>query len=281
MSSVPDSCRLAPGLLITFLLFLSPPGQAQTDSLSDSSLGARVGDDALTMLRATGHTLSGPARWEADDFLKAGGVVALTAGAALLDRDMRDLLHRNRSSFADGLSDIAVHYGEGGPVIALMAGMYGVGLAFENDWLRETAFLAGTAVVISAGLSTAGKFIVGRARPYAELGNHEFRPFSDSDEFHSFPSGHTIVAFALSAVLAERIKNSWATVGLYTAAAACAFSRMYEDQHWLSDVVFSAAVSIAVAHSVVRWFEESFSPAGEAGLSVVPTGQGIAIVWRL
>jgi membrane-associated phospholipid phosphatase len=264
-----------------FLLVLPPAGYSQTDSLRNPSLGTRIGEDASTMLRVAGHTLSTPAHWESEDFLRAAGVVALTAGTALLDQEMRDLVHRNQSSFGDRMAHIAVRYGEGGPMILLVGGMYGAGLALENNWLRETAVLAGTAVVISAGISTAGKFIVGRARPYTESGNRNFRPFSGSDEFHSFPSGHTVTAFAFSAVLAERIRNPWATIGLYTAATACAFSRIYEDQHWLSDVVFSAAVSIAIAHSVVRWFENQPDPGGDAGLSVVPTGEGIVIVWRL
>jgi membrane-associated phospholipid phosphatase len=280
VSRVPERRRLAAGFLIV-LLVLSPAGHAQTDSLRSPSPGTRIGEDASTIVRITGLTLSAPTRWESGDFLRAGGIAALTAGTALLDRDMKDLAHRNRSSFGDRLTDVAVHYGEGGPMVLLMAGMYGAGLALENNWLRETAFLAGTAVVLSAGISTAGKFIVGRARPYAGLGNSDFKPFSGSDEFHSFPSGHTVAAFAFSAVLAERIKNPWATVGLYTAATACAYSRIYEDQHWLSDIVFSAAVSIAIAHSVVRWFEERPGPAGDAGFSVVPTGEGIVIIWRL
>jgi membrane-associated phospholipid phosphatase len=263
------------------LLLLSPGAHAQNDSLRIPSLGTRIAQDASAMLRVAGHTLSGPTCWESGDFLKAGGVVALTAGTALLDRDTRDLVRSNRSLFGDRLTDVAVHYGEGGPLILVVAGMYGTGLAFDNDWLRETAFLAGTAIVLSAGISTAGKFIVGRARPYADMGSTRFKPFSGSDEFHSFPSGHTVAAFAFSASLAERIRNPWATVGLYTAATACAFSRLYEDEHWLSDFVFSAAVSITVAQSVIRWFEQRPGSPGDAGLSVVPTGEGIALIWKL
>jgi PAP2 superfamily len=270
----------ASGLLLVFLLF-SPAARTQTDSLEHSSLRARLLDDAATVLDAAGHTLSGPDRWKSGDVLKAGGVVAITAGAALLDQEVKDLVHRNRSPFGDRLTDVSVHYGEGIPLIVVMAGMYGAGLAFESNWLRETAIMAAAAVGTSAVLSTAGKFLVGRARPYAGRGNHEFRPFSGSDEFHSFPSGHTVAAFAFSAVLAERIKNPWATIGFTTAAAACAFSRIYEDEHWLSDVIFSAALSTAVASSVVRWFDQRPGFPDDTGVRLIPTGGGVMIVWRI
>jgi membrane-associated phospholipid phosphatase len=95
----------------------------------------------------------------------------------------------------------------------------------------------------------------------------------------SFPSGHTTVAFAVSAVLAERIKNPWASVGLYGAATAAAVSRMYTQDHWLSDVVFTAAYTTAIAHAVVKWFEKENEGDAHA-FNIVPTTSGVSIVWR-
>ena len=97
----------------------------------------------------------------------------------------------------------------------------------------------------------------------------------------SFPSGHTTAAFALSAVLAARIKNPWATVGLYGVAAGAAMSRMYTRDHWLSDVVFTAVYTSAVANSVVHWFEKDDQPAG-AGQSfhITPTINGVRVAWQ-
>ena len=134
--------------------------------------------------------------------------------------------------------------------------------------------------MIAASISTVTKIVVGRARPYTGKGHMTFRPFSfPVENFASFPSGHTIVAFAFSGALAERIGNTWASVGLYGLAAACGVSRMYTDEHWVSDVVFGAVISVSVSRSLVRWFEHGGEPSDDLGLRVVPGPGGIALVY--
>ncbi len=56
------------------------------------------------------------------------------------------------------------------------------------------------------------------------------------------PSGHSTVAFAVSSVLANRINNTFASIGLYTLAGITALSRVYHDEHWASDVLLGSAV---------------------------------------
>ncbi|MCY7363437.1 MAG: phosphatase PAP2 family protein, partial [Ignavibacteria bacterium] len=68
----------------------------------------------------------------------------------------------------------------------------------------------------------------------------------------SFPSGHTTVAFAVSAVLAERINTWWARVGLYSLAAATAYSRIYDNKHWLSDVVLGSIIGFGSGYFTVH-----------------------------
>ena len=129
-------------------------------------------------------------------------------------------------------------------------------------------------------ISTVTKVLVGRARPYTERGHLSFEPFSlPLVDVASFPSGHTIVAFAFSGVLAERIKNTWASIGLYGLAAACGVSRMYTDEHWVSDVFFGAILSVSVSHSLVRWFESGEDSSCQSGLRIVPGAQTITLVW--
>ena len=112
-------------------------------------------------------------------------------------------------------------------------------------------------------------------------GNGTFRPFTFKDAYFSFPSGHTVVAFSLSTVLAERIGNPWATAGLYGAATACAVSRVYRQEHWLSDIVLGAALSTAVSHSLVQWYEGGREPSLTSRLHILPGIQGVALVWAL
>jgi membrane-associated phospholipid phosphatase len=197
----------------------------------------------------------------------------------VLDEDVRRLMHRNRSDLSTGISDVSVEYGSGLNMLLLAAGGYAVGLASGDEWLRETALLTGTAILIAGSLSTVTKIMVGRSRPYMDRGHMSFKPLSFSTEdFVSFPSGHTVVAFAVSGVLAERIKNVWASIGLYGLAGATAWSRMYTDHHWVSDVVFGAALSVAVSRSLVQWHEGGEGITG-GGLTIAPRGDGLVILW--
>jgi hypothetical protein len=279
--------RIALSFLIFTLSADLQPCSAQSDStITDSnqhpSLPSTVTTDGLIALKAAAHVITAPGRWEGTDWLTAGGIVGATALSYSLDNGAMDFMERNRSSFNDDATDIAVEYGSGAVAIGVPATLYLGGLLFKEPWLRETGLLAGTTMVVASATTTLGKIAVGRARPYAGFGRAKFRPFNSHEEFMSFPSGHTTAAFALSAVLSARIKNPWATAGLYGVATAAAMSRMYTRDHWLSDVVFTAAYTSAVARSVVSWFEdEEVSEVDAHPLHVVPTTNGVSVVWRL
>ena len=239
-------------------------------------------NDGLTALNAAGHVLTIPTTWDGADWLMVGGVVGATATCSLLDDEAFDLMRRNQSTFNKNVTRVAVEYGSGYFAVGLPAAMYISGLVLEEQWVRETAVLMGSTLLLTSAITTVGKIVIGRARPYTGFGNHEFKPFGAQADFMSFPSGHTTAAFALSAVLAARIKNPWASVGLYGAATAAAVSRMYTRDHWLSDVVFTAAYTTAVAHSVVKWFERERENKGDAHtFNIIPTASGVSLVWQL
>jgi membrane-associated phospholipid phosphatase len=268
--------------IVAALLIVASVSTAQTDSTRHNpSMQSSIGNDALTGLRAFGHTLVAPTRWDGKDWLLAGGIVGATGISYSLDNTTFDLMERNHSSFNDDFSDIAAIYGSGYVAAGLPVTMYVTGLVFKDQWLRETAVLMGSTVLLTSAITTVGKFVAGRARPYAGFGRSEFKPFKSGATFKSFPSGHATASFAISAVLAARIKNPWASVGLYGAATITSISRLYTHDHWLSDIVFAAAYSTAVAHSVVGWFEE-----GDRGVepdrsfNIEPSPNGLTITWR-
>ena len=63
----------------------------------------------------------------------------------------------------------------------------------------------------------------------------------------SFPSGHSITAFAVFSALAFSTENKWAKLGFFVVALNAAFSRMYLSQHWLVDVFVGSLVGITFA----------------------------------
>lgn len=74
--------------------------------------------------------------------------------------------------------------------------------------------------------------------------SHELRP--DASGYTSFPSGHTAEAFASAEFLRQEYKDisPWYGYAGYAVAATTGYLRMYNNKHWLSDVVAGAGVGI-------------------------------------
>ena len=88
-----------------------------------------------------------------------------------------------------------------------------------------------TAIIISFSL----KFIIAKPRPSIEL----FYPLIHSLNY-SFPSIHTIVAFAVLPILDKEFPMfKWFWIGFVVLVA---FSRIYTGAHYLSDVIFGASI---------------------------------------
>jgi hypothetical protein len=82
------------------------------------------------------------------------------------------------------------------------------------------------------------KFITQRERP-------------DGSNNRSFPSGHASITFATATVI-ERHLGWRKSLLAYGIASYVALSRLHDDQHWLSDVVFGAAVGTIAGRTVVH-----------------------------
>lgn len=75
--------------------------------------------------------------------------------------------------------------------------------------------------------------------------SHELRP--DSSSYLSFPSGHTTEAFANAELLRMEYREThpWLGVAGYVMAATTGYLRMYNNKHWISDVIAGAGIGIA------------------------------------
>jgi len=266
--------------VILALVFVLAHGEAQTDSAGTSEhWSATVLHDAGTFWKAFVFIGSAPARWDGRDAMHAGIVIGSTAMVSLDDEGTSAGFRSLKGRTADRIETVVRQYGEVWVVAALCGGSYLTGLISGDRWIRETAFLAGSGLLLTAGATQILKFTAGRARPYALEGPGRFRIFAGDDDHHSFPSGHTAAAFSLSTVLAHRIGNVWATAGLYSLAALTSLSRVYAGEHWFSDCVFSAMLSTAMTHALLQWYDTRATPDHQAGLRITPTLTGISLVY--
>ena len=142
------------------------------------------------------------------------------------------------------------------------AALYGIGRADGQRRLQALGLHSVESIVIGNAVGGAVKFVAGRARPYADIDNPAdfqlFRGFSD-DKYRSFPSGHTINAFAFASTVTREVQfwypHSAFYVGtvLYGGAALMGVSRIYNNQHWASDVMAGAAIGTLIGVKVVKF----------------------------
>jgi membrane-associated phospholipid phosphatase len=156
-----------------------------------------------------------------------------------LDRATAGAVQAGRRPALEGVMRGATDVGRPPVVAAGLAGVALLDLASGGGWgtMRlAVVALAGTNLVVEAL-----KRSIGRARPDGEQRR------SNS----SFPSSHAANAFALACVLGRRWRRG---LPVFVALALLvAFSRMYLNRHFLSDVVAGALIGTTWAWVAARW----------------------------
>lgn len=258
------------------------PGRSFTDSLQPLSppspdIADTIWTDTKESVTDALLFFSAPARFSLRDWGITGWTLIGTGMTAFTDNGIRNTFAAKEGKALNVMVDAGNFYGTWMPGVAISSGLYITGLAFDEPKIRRAGRHVFQSIVYATAITTITKSLVGRHRPHLEDGPYKLEGPSFKDEYNSFPSGHSTMAFAVSSALAAEIDDPWASVGLYALAGMTALSRLYVDRHWGSDVVFGAVVGTICGHSVVNLHD----PAGdEAGLLIIPAVNGITAVWR-
>jgi undecaprenyl-diphosphatase len=115
----------------------------------------------------------------------------------------------------------------------------------------EFIFLAVLVPVLAGELI---KWVVGRGRPFVggKANAFNFHPFTGTEAYFSFPSGHAITAFALAFAVSAVWPRSRPAMIAY--AILIALSRLVLLAHHPSDVVAGALIGVVGAIGVRYWF---------------------------
>lgn len=164
--------------------------------------------------------------------LATGAEIAIVAIAA--DKSIRR--HRPDAETVDEAMDAGSALGNGATQGGAALGTYILGRVLHKPRVADVGADLVEAQIVSGVLTQALKVTIARARPRGTARQ-------------SFPSGHTSATFATAAILQQRF--GW-KVGIpaYAAASYVGLSRVSEDEHYFSDVIFGAAVGIASARTV-------------------------------
>ena len=148
-------------------------------------------------------------------------------------------------------------------LLTISLGTYAFGRATDNRTVSHLGMDLLRAEAVSGALTYAIKLSVRRHRPPGGGG-----------KCCSFPSGHSSSTFALASVLWRHL--GWkAAVPTYTVATYVALSRLHEDVHFLSDVIFGASVGIVSGRAVVHHDRHFY------GMQVLPMpvpGGGVGVM---
>lgn len=189
----------------------------------------------------------------------AGG--AMTAAVArAVDLSVQGRFQTRHLGKAD---DIAKIIGEPYVLDPAALILFGAGELSHNEKISVTGETLFEALLFTDGVTGALKLGFNRKRPNG--GNY------------SFPSGHAASTFAVATSL-ETLFGPKAGIPAYVAAGLIGYTRLDMNEHYISDLVFGAALG-----SAIGWGTAHFHKSKNPNLFVTPTlgeSKGLGIVYN-
>jgi membrane-associated phospholipid phosphatase len=233
--AVTASCRIGVVLMVGLLCGARPVnGQREAN------------DDGGRSAEGEHYT---PVRWWYP-LVAAGG----TATIMLIDEPVQRLVQDHQSSAQDDVADITKEFKNPEVFVIIGGGTLATGLVLRKPGVARTGLQIFGAYGVSSAMMIATKWVFGRSRPSDTPDDaFDFNWFNGTQE-NSFPSGSSAVVFSLATTLSDAIGHPVAAVVLYGGAALNAWSRVYGNRHWVSDVAVGALYGITAAKLVNgRW----------------------------
>jgi len=211
--------------------------------------------------------VTSPARWNERDWTKLGAFVVAEGGLLFADQSVKDYFQSHQNNTESYICrNILEHFGAEHSFIAI-SGILTYGILAKDKKYVSTALLAIESFALASLITRIPKTLVGRERPDNWQGDG---PFAFNGPLHgtSFPSGHTTASFAVASVIATQFRDSkWIPITAYSVAGLAGLSRIYDNKHWLTDVVAGATIGTLVGNLVSHRTSNS-------KLTVVPFGNG-------
>jgi membrane-associated phospholipid phosphatase len=218
-------------LAIGQILLISNTAAAQKDSVADVPHPLRR---------------SSVARW-----VVPLGIVA----SAALDPEAREWSLRERSHSLDHLAKSVNPLGTAHLLVPAMAFTYAAALLTRQESLANGTLNTAAAYVASDIAESALKPVIGRERPHVEGNSHRFHPFTSNGDWHSLPSAHVAHIASIAEAVSMQSHSNSLTALCSGIVALVAWDRVYEDQHWTSDVTATIALTTFVTRATVGWLE--------------------------
>lgn len=186
--------------------------------------------------------------WRRDALRLAAGIVLTAFVWLVVDLPMLAWAEGVQSDTTENIARLLNRLGGGMNPVLVVAFFLVAGIAYvERRWVAY-AIAMGMAGLAAGIVAQIIKHLVGRARPELWLGHMHYAPGSST----SFPSGHTVGAFALAGVLVFGSRSVALRVIAFVLASGVGLSRILAFRHWTSDVTASAVIGLVTAWVVTE-----------------------------
>lgn len=243
--------------LIFGFLFIFNTSIAAQDSLS---IQEKPKYNLSEFINESGSFLIQPVKWDAYDWIKIGAISVITFSIIQVDENIRSTAIKNPKYSKSVPMEIGKQWGGFFVIPITVVTLLTIGTLGDHRTTKKLGFEIAQAALYSEAISFASKGCIGRSRPITDRGAFDYKPFTffDSPQ-NSFPAGHVDAAFALSTVLSKNAGTGLLKIVAYIPAALAAASRIYQDEHWASDVFFGGCIGFFVGSWVVNLHEEKKS----------------------
>jgi membrane-associated phospholipid phosphatase len=199
-------------VLVAVVLLVSAPS---ADAQSIASVFTTLPSDFAHLFTPTNGLIAG---------IGGAGSLAVHPKDDEIAADIYEPSGRRRDFFRAGAS-----IGDGVEQSAFALGTYVVGRVWRQPRLAAAGADLVDAQIVNGVLTQGIKYASDRRRPNGGA--------------HAFPSGHTSATFATAEVLREHFGWKWGAPA-YAIGAYVSVSRMVDNKHWASDVVFGTAIGL-------------------------------------
>ena len=254
--------RILSDMLLTgvFALALLIPAQAQTPATAPPEPQEQKADqkEPATPEHTGIHALFGNLGEDIKHLpeLQNVFIAAIGGGLALAVHPADQTFNASLQSHYGTVNDVFApgkYLGDTPEQVALSLGTYAFGRWRDQPKVAHLGMDLLQAQILTEMMVEPIKFSVRRLRP-------------DGSNRQSFPSGHAAITFATATVIERHLGWRKAALG-YLIASYVASSRLHDNVHYLSDVVFGAAVGSIAGRTVVHHAADywAFTPVSVPG----------------
>jgi membrane-associated phospholipid phosphatase len=177
------------------------------------------------------------------------------AASAAFDPEIREWSLREHTHSLDHLAKSVNPLGTAQRLVPAMAVTYAAAVLTHHESLANGTLNTAAAYIASDLAESVLKPVIGRERPHVEGNSHRFHPFTTNGDWHSLPSAHVAHITAIAEAIAMQTHSTPLTALGSGLIALVSWDRVYEDQHWTSDVTATIAITSLISSATVRWLE--------------------------